>query len=65
MKWNNFILDVIIRDSIIENKEKTKNYWEQLMMAAAAAAASETNGNMRVWDSNNDPPAISPTNTSR
>ncbi|KAK6641515.1 hypothetical protein RUM44_013227 [Polyplax serrata] len=42
--------DVIIRDSIIENKERTKNYWEQLMMAA-----SDTNGNMRVWDTPDAP----------
>lgn len=28
-----------MRESIIENKERTKSYWEQLMLAAAAAAA--------------------------
>ncbi|XP_046407086.1 uncharacterized protein LOC124171805 isoform X2 [Ischnura elegans] len=31
---------VVVTDSIIENKEKTKNYWEEKMLAAVASGAS-------------------------
>ncbi|XP_071439156.1 uncharacterized protein [Hetaerina americana] len=31
---------VVVTESIIENKEKTKNYWEEIMLAAAASGSS-------------------------
>ena len=32
----------VVYDSIIQNKHKTKSYWEQLMMAAAASEQPRT-----------------------
>lgn len=42
--------DVIVRDSIIKNKERTKSYWEQLMMAAASE--NQNMVKVRTWDIN-------------